>query len=201
MQSANFRRNLAQVYLSLIPFITTFFAFATDHIRYKIYLPVWILNACLMALAAWVLGAHVVKNNNVEKKHVAVAACFLLAPTSLTFVFFGMGAPPDTAKEWVATATEQQARFSILIISGILIACGLILLREKLKTTAGNFYSQFGFVAVIIFIPLFIFNMSFWHSFALETLRIKIASPEGKTPNGSDPLEARFGYYPLLRSC
>jgi len=191
MQSVNFRRNLAQIYLSLVPFAATFFAFVTGRISYEIYLPVWILNACLMAMAAWVLGAQVIKKNDAEKKHLAIAACFLIAPTMLTFIFFGMGAPPDTAKEWVATAVEQQARFSILIISGIMIACGLIVLREKLKTTKGNFYSQLGFAAVIIFIPLFIFNMSFWHSFALETLKIKIASDSGKTPEWFAPVRSQ----------
>lgn len=182
MQSTTFKRNAGQTYLSLVPFVATFLAFTTGHVSYKIYLPLWIINACLMIIAAWFLGAHVIKNNDTEKKHLAVVACLLLAPTLLTSIFGGMGVPPDTVKEWVTTATEQQVRFSFLIISGILIGFGLILLREKLKQTEGNFYAQLGFAAIIIALPVLVFNMSFWHSFAIETYKIKIASVSEKTP-------------------
>lgn len=182
MQSTTFKRNAGQIYLSLVPFVATFLAFATRHVSYKIYLPLWLINVCLMIIAAWFLGAHVIKNNDTEKKHLAVVACLLLAPTLLTSIFGGMGVPPDTVKEWVTTATEQQVRFSFLITSGILIGFGLILLREKLKQTEGKFYAQFGFAAIIIALPILVFNMSFWHSFALETYKIKIASVSEKTP-------------------
>ncbi|HEX7844248.1 MAG TPA: hypothetical protein VF476_00525 [Chitinophagaceae bacterium] len=188
MQLTIFKRNAGQIYLSLVPFVATFFAFATGHVSYKIYLPIWIINVCLMITAAWFLGARVIKNNDTEKKHLAVVACLLLAPTLLSSIFGGMGAPPDTVKEWVTTATEQQIRFSFLIISGILIGLGLILLREKLKQTKGNFYAQLGFAAIIIALPILVFNMSFWHSFALETYKIKIASVSEKTPEWFSPV-------------
>ncbi len=182
MQSTVFKRNIAQIYLSLVPFVVTILAFTTGHISYKIYLPIWIINICLMVVAAWFLGAHVIKNNDSEKRHLAIVACLMLAPTLLTSIFGGMGTPPGTIKEWVTTATEQQARFSLLIISGILICFGFILLRDKLRRTAGNFYAQIGFAAILIALPILIFNMSFWHSFAIETYKIKINSVSEKTP-------------------
>ncbi|MDN3657213.1 hypothetical protein QWZ08_16305 [Ferruginibacter paludis] len=183
MKSTTFKRNAAQIYLSLVPFVVTFLAFTTGHVSYKIYLPIWIINACLMITAAWFLGAHVVKKNDTEKKHLAIVACLLLAPTLLTSIFGGMGAPPDTIKEWVITATEQQVRFSFLILSGILIGFGLILLRDKLTGTGGNFYAQLGSAAIIIALPLLVFNMSFWHSLALEAFKLKVASASEKVPD------------------
>lgn len=188
MQSTVFKRNAGQIYLTLVPFVATILAFATGHVSYKIYLPLWIINICLMIIAAWFLGAHVIKNNDTEKRHLAIVGCLLLAPTLLTSIFGGMGAPPDTINEWVASATEQQVRFSFLIISGILICFGLILLREKLKGTPGNFYAQLGFAAILIVLPILIFNMSFWHSFALETYKIKINSVPEKFPEWFKPI-------------
>jgi hypothetical protein len=180
MQSTTFKRNAAEVYLSLVPVAATFFAFVTGHVSPGVYLPIWGLNAILMIIAAWILGANAIIKNDVEKKHLALAACMLLFPTLLAFVFFGMGAPPDTAKDWVDTATEQQARFAILIIGGIAIAFGLVLLRETLKTTQGDFYAHLGLAAILVALPLFLFNMSFWHSFALETYKIKLVAPDKK---------------------
>lgn len=178
MQEKDLKRNTAQIYLSLVPAAVTFFAFVTGHISPVIYLPIWGLNAILMIIAAWVLGANAINKNDLEKKHLALVACLLLFPTLLFSVFFGMGAPPDTVKGWVDTAAEQQARFTILIIGGIIIAFGLILLREILKRTQGDFYAHLGLAAILIAMPLFLFNMSFWHSFALETYKIKLAAPE-----------------------
>ena len=186
MQGKNLKRTLSQVYLSLVPVAATFFAFVTGHVSPGIYLSIWGLNAILMIIAAWVLGANAINKNDVEKKHLALAACLLLFPTLLAFVFFGMGAPPDTVKDWVDTATEQQARFTILIVGGIIITFGLVLLRETLKKTQGDFYAHLGLAAILIAMPLFLFNMSFWHSFALETYKIKLAAPE-KTLDWSIP--------------
>lgn len=178
MQEKNLKRTLSQVYLSLVPVAVTFFAFVTGHVSQGIYLPIWGLNIILMIIAAWILGANAINKNDVEKKHLALAACLLLFPTLLASVFFGMGAPPDTVKDWIDTATEQQARFTILIVAGIVITLGLVLLRETLKRTQGDFYAHLGLAAILIAMPLFLFNMSFWHSFALETYKIKLAAPE-----------------------
>ena len=188
MQPTEFKRNAGQLYLSLIPFAAAFFALVIGHVSYKIYLPIWIINVCLMTVAAWFLGAHVIKNSNAEKRLLAIVGCLLLAPTFLTSIFGGMGAPPDTIQEWVATATEQQVRFSFLIVSGIFICLGLTLLRERLKQTEGSVYAQLGFTAIIIAVPILIFNMSFWHSFALESFKIKIGSVAEKTPEWFIPI-------------
>jgi len=201
MQSTTFKKNAGQVYLSLVPFFATFFAFATGHISYKIYLPIWIINVLLMIMAAWFLGAHVIKNNDTEKKQLAIVGCFLLAPTLLTSIFGGMGVPPGTVKGWIETANEQQIRFSFLIISGILIVFGFTLLREKLKQTEGNFYAQLGFASIIIAVPILIYNMSFWHSFVLETYKIKLASVSQKTPEWVLPIVNQVWILSVVEVC
>lgn len=181
MLSESFKRNAGQVYLSLVPFVATLLAFVTGHVSYKIYLPVWMLNVCLMIVAAWYLGAHVIKRKDKENRNLAIVACILIAPTLFTSLIAGLGVPPETVSEWVTTGTEQQLRFSLLIISGILIGLGFILLREIIKKTAGNFLAQLGFGAIVIVVPILIFNMAFWHSFALEAYKIKLSSENGKT--------------------
>ena len=120
------KRNISLVYLSLVPFVTAVFGFGVGHISYTIYIPVWIVNVCVMVAAAWVLGLKVIKNNDTERKQLTLGSFFLIIPWILISIFFGFGPPPETAAEWVATAAEQQVRYSILIIAGVFIAFGFV---------------------------------------------------------------------------
>jgi hypothetical protein len=187
------KRYLSKVYLILVPILVAILGFGVAPISYKIYLPVWIINVCLMLLAAWVLGAPFIKSEDAEKKHTFVAALFLIAPVLLTSIFFGMGPPPFTPREYVATATEQQTRYSILIISGIFIALGCTLLRERLKRSGENLYSLLGFAAIIIATPLFIINMIFWASYLVEAFKTFSDVPSAKRPEWFLPVRSLFG--------
>lgn len=129
MQSKLIKRNVSQIYLTLVPFMTAIVAFINGRINYKIYLPIWLVHACLMVIAAWILGGHVLRSHDVEKKHLVIIASFLIVPWILLSIFFGMGPPPAKPAEWVATATEQQVRYSLLLISGVLITFGFTVLR------------------------------------------------------------------------
>ena len=104
-------------------------------------------------------------------------------------MFFGLGPPPETAAAWVTTATEQQARFIMLIIAGIFIVLGFAVLREKLKITAGGLYSLIGFTALMVAIPLFIFNMIFWSAYLPELFKIMTASRLEKSPEWFQPVK------------
>ena len=119
MESILLKRNVSQVYLSLVPFLVFAFALGVGYISYKIYLPVWIINVCLMLTASWTLGLHVIKNHDVEKKHLAIAAFFLIVPWILVSMFFGLGPPPETPAGWVETTTEQEIRYIMLVIAGV----------------------------------------------------------------------------------
>lgn len=182
------KRNLSQIYLSLVPVWSFIIAMAVGHISYKIYLPIWIINVSLMVIAAWILGLHVVRNQNEEKRQLAFGAFFLITPLLFISMFFGLGPPPETVAGWVSTATEQQIRFIMLIIAGVFVAMGFAVLREKLKNTAGSFYSAIGFTAMMVAIPLFIFNMIFWSAYLPELFRIMTASGLTKSPEWNHPL-------------
>jgi hypothetical protein len=198
MQPRIYKGNLGLVYLSLVPVITAILGFGIGHINYRIYLPCWILNVCLMVTAAWFLGLNVIRKNDLEKKHLAFGAFFLVIPWILVSIFFGFGPPPGNAKEWVATATEQQVRYSILVIAGVFIAFGFAVVRERLKNKGEFFYSLLGFLSIIIAIPLFIINMLFWGFFLTETFRILVASTSDKTPEWFMPVRSFFGLISIV---
>ena len=190
MQTNQLKRNVSQIYPALIPFLTFAIALSLGHSNYKIYLPIGIINACLMIIAAWILGAHVIKNHDAEKNQLIVIASFLVIPWILLSILSGLGLPPfDEPAEYVATATEQQVRYSFLLISGVLITFGFAVLRENLKKTGEDFYSWLGLIAIMIAIPLFIINMAFYNSFLLETFRIRMASASDKMPEWFTPIK------------
>ncbi|MBI1342142.1 MAG: hypothetical protein GC171_04305 [Terrimonas sp.] len=168
-------RNAAQVYLSIAPFVVILFVLATGRGSYYLpvwsmgfFLPIWIMNIILMIISAWFLGAYTIKNNDTEKKQLAFIACFLIAPFLFLSLVGGMGAPPESLKETLENVTRERIRYSFIITSGILMGIGLILLREKLRQTKGNFYAQLGYAAIVIALPVFIVVNSFWHTVSLS---------------------------------
>ncbi|MDB5147576.1 MAG: hypothetical protein JWQ57_1596, partial [Mucilaginibacter sp.] len=74
MKSLSFKQKFSLVYLCLVPLIVVAIGFGIGHVSYKIYLPVWIFNACLMITAAWNLGAHRLINGNREIKQQVITA-------------------------------------------------------------------------------------------------------------------------------
>ena len=199
MRSELYKRNLSQLYLTLVPILTVVFGLGVGYISYQIYLPVWLLNVVLMIVAAWVLGAHIIKTGDQEKKHIAACALFFIVPTMLSSMFAGLGAPPyENPKVWVSSATEQLTRYYFLLAMGVLIAFGYAILREKLKKTSGNYYSLLGFIAIQIAIPMYLIDMSFWGFYLTKLYRIMAASPIGKTPEWVLPLRNQFFYINMM---
>jgi hypothetical protein len=192
MNSKIFNRKASRIYLLLVPLLVVIFGFGIGKISYTFYLPIWIINVCLMVASAWILGLHVNNKKN-EMRHLALGAFFLIVPWILISMFFGLGPPPETPAGWVETASEQQIRYFMLFVAGVFIASGFALLREKLKTEGENFYSLLGFVAIIIAIPLFIVNMLFWGFSLTELFKILVASNTENLPEWSKPIRALFG--------
>ena len=185
-------RNTGRIYLLLVPLLVTVFGFRIGKTNYTFYLPIWIINVSLMVMASWILGLHVI-NKKTEKTHLATGAFFLIVPWILVSMFFGLGPPPDTATGWVATATEQQVRYSMLTVAGVFIALGFTLLKEKLKNEGENYYSLLGFVVIIIAIPLFILDMLFWGFSLTESFKILVSSKTEKFSEWFNPLRSLFG--------
>ena len=192
MEPVKLKQKIAYLYLSIVPFLTAALGFGVGHISYKIYLPVWIINVILMLASAWVLGLHFIRKADKEKKQHAFTGFALMIPWILLSVLFGFGALPETISAWVASATEQQIRYSILVIAGVFIALGFALLKEKLATTEGGFYATMGFTAVMIAIPLFIINMIFWGFYLTEFFTILTKEGLEKMPEWSAPVRKLF---------
>ena len=192
MRKDSLKRRIGQIYLSLVPVWITILGFAIGYISYKIYLPIWILNMCFMVIAAWILGLHIIRSSDTERKQLAVGAFFLIVPYLLISMFFGLGPPPDTAVQWVATSTEQEIRYIMLIIAGVFIALGFAVIKERLKNTKGSFYSNLGFSAILVAIPLFILNMIFWSAYLPGLFKIITASGLEKSPEWFHPIRDMF---------
>lgn len=193
MQTNQLKRNVSQIYLTLIPFLTFIIGLSFGHSNYKIYLPLVIINACVMVIAVWILGAYTIRNHDAEKKQLIVIASLLIIPWILLSILSGLGPPPfDNPAEYVATGTEQQVRYCFLLIGGVLITFGFAVLRENLKKTGEYFYSWLGLIAIMIAIPLFIVNMAFYNSFILETFRIQVASASEKMPEWFVPFKSQM---------
>lgn len=192
MKSFSFKQKLSLVYLCLVPLIVVAIGFGIGHVSYKIYLPVWIVNACLMITAAWNLDAHRLSNGNNQTKQQVITALLLFAPWLLFSIFAGMGPPPATLQGWVETAAEQQIRYTILIAGGILLALGAALLKVKLQAAGENLYSAMASTAINLALPLFIINMAFWGYYLTDAFRVFMQLGVTKRPDLHGPLKSLF---------
>lgn len=192
MKSLTFKQKLSLVYLCLVPLVVMAIGFGMGHISYKIYLPVWIVNACFMITAIWNLGARNFSSDNRETKHQVVTALMLFMPWLFFSIFAGMGPPPATLQGWVNSAAEQQIRYTILIAGGILFALGSALLKVKLQAAGENLYSVMASAAINLSLPLFIINMAFWGYYLTDAFRVFIQSGVSKRPDLHGPIKSLF---------
>lgn len=180
-------------YLLLVPVVAAAIGFGVGHVSVKIYLPLWLLNVVLMTIASWSLGLRVIQQRNDEESKLVKTAFFLIVPWILLSMLAGMGPPPDTAAEWTATSTEQQARYFMLVICGVFIAFGFSGLSDFLRKKGENFYSQLALNAIIIAIPLFIINMLYWGFYLTEFFKIQTATNATSLPDWFITARQLFG--------
>jgi hypothetical protein len=192
MKSLSFKQKLSLVYLCMVPLIVVAIGFGVGHVSYKIYLPVWVVNACLMITAVWNLVAHRLSSGNRDIKHQVITPLLLFAPWLLFSIFAGMGPPPATLQGWVNTAAEQQIRYTILIAGGILFALGSSLLKVKLQAAGENLYSVMASAAISLAMPLFIINMAFWGYYLTDAFRVFIQLGVTKRPDWYEPVKSLF---------
>lgn len=181
------------IYLLLVPFIASGLGFGVGHVSYKIYLPIWILNTVLMAMATWTLGLHIIQEKYEEEKKLATTTFFLIIPWILISMFAGLGPPPETASDWTDSATEQQVRYFMLVICGVFIAFGFVGLRDKIKIKGESFYSLLSMTAIFIAIPLFVINMLYWGFYLTELFKIQTTTNSTKFPDWFLPIRQLFG--------
>jgi len=193
IKKTNAAKLASYVYLLLVPIIASGLGFGVGHVSYKIYLPIWLLNTVLMSLASWTLGLHITQIKNSEETDLSKSAFFLIIPWILISMFAGLGPPPETAAEWTATATEQQVRYFMLVISGVSIAFGFAGLRDRIKAEGEHFYSSLGLTAILIAIPLFIINMLYWGFYLTELFKIQTTANSTGFPDWFSPIRQTFG--------
>jgi hypothetical protein len=87
---------------------------------------------------------------------------------------------------------EQQIRYYILILGGVVAALGVCLLTDRLKKAGEGTYSQLGFVAFLIAIPLFVLNMAFWGCYLVEAFKTFAGLPPGQRPEWYVPTRELF---------
>lgn len=158
MALKNSLKKISFVYLLSVPILVTALAFIIGHVNYRIYLPIWLLNAVLMAMAALTL---LKMQGELSTKTVL----FFIFPWMLFAIFGGMGPPPETAGEWALQANEQILRYSLLIIGGISMLIGFYNFNKVLRNTSGVRYANLGNILIKIALPLFILNMAYWGYF------------------------------------
>lgn len=192
MNSTKFKRKVSLIYLMTVPIVGFLLAFGIGHSNYKIYFPLWLLNVVIMVSACWILGLNVIKKNDPKNSLFAKGAFFLIASFILISIFAGIGTPPETISEWLETEMEQKIRYFILVISGVFIAFGFVLLRERLKQDGENFYSLLAWTSISIAIPLFILDMLYWGFFLPELFKIQINSGIETKPEWFLPIRQHF---------
>ncbi|MDN3581544.1 hypothetical protein [Mucilaginibacter flavus] len=187
-----FKQKLSLFYLWLVPLATFAIGFGIGQVSSSVFVPAWVLNACLMLTAAYNLGVRRLWSNGERGKQQAITALLLFTPWLMFSMFAGMGRPPLTLQGWVDTAAEQQTRFSILIAGGILLLLGAALLKTRLQAKGENLYSVLAFTAVSIAIPLFIINMAFWGFYLTDAFRAFVTNPGAKRPDLYVPEKSLF---------
>ena len=108
------------------------------------------------------------------------------------FNFRRYGSPANYYGRWLATSTEQQARYTILICGGIIILMGFALLKIKLQSQGERLYSTLGLTVLSVAIPLFILNMIFWGYYLTDVFRYLVKLPQDKRPEWYPPIKTLF---------
>ncbi len=196
MQRISTVRRISQIFLWLVPFaFGPLLVFVYRRSQSRSYLIGGAVQAGVMLLAAWVLGASVVRKRSGEQRWLALAGLLLIAPVALISVFAGLGPPPREPERWLATAVDQEIRYTLLLFAGLFAAGGFAVLRECLRQAGERIYSALGFAAIIISTALFVLYIT-GDTVVLEALRQRAAS--GKMPEWYAPLRNHFTLVALV---
>ena len=197
MQRISTVRRICQIFLWLYPFVfAPLLLFIYRGSQSRSYLIGGAVQAGAMLLAAWVLGASDARKGSQEQKWLALAGLLLIAPMALTALFVGLGPPPEEPERWLATAADQEIRYTLLLFAGLFVAGGFAVLRESLRQAGERIYSGLGFAAIIISTVLFVFYITSFTTVVLVALRQWAAS--GKMPEWIAPLSRQSAIVGLV---
>jgi len=147
-------------YLISVPFVTLLLGFGVGHVNWQWYVPGWLINILIMALAMRQLLRSRLFGNPLSN----FTALLLIVPWIIFPLFAGMGRPPQTIRGWLDLEGEQHTRFNLLILGGILAYLGTALLYQLLQHKE-KIFATLGLALMTLAIPLFLINMAYWGSF------------------------------------
>ncbi|MFB0497343.1 hypothetical protein ABID99_003580 [Mucilaginibacter sp. OAE612] len=153
-------QKVSLTYLFSVPFLTFLLGFGVGHVNWQWYVPAWLINILIMALAMRQLP----RSHPSGSRLAIVTALLLIAPWIIFPLFAGMGRPPQTIQGWLDLEGEQHTRFNLLILGGILAYLGTTSLYQLLQHKEKTF-AALGLALMTLAIPLFLINMAYWGSF------------------------------------
>ena len=153
-------RRVSHVFLCLVPFLC-FVVVGVRAFRVPgVYQAAGVAYFAAIALAAWTLGARVIRTDAQDRRLLALAGILLVTPFALVaLLWVGLGGP------WQASPTENQMRYLVLMVMATGVTGGFVVLREALSEAGERFYATLGFAAIILSGPLYLI----WNTFAFAT--------------------------------
>jgi hypothetical protein len=150
-------RRVSYVFLCIVPFLS----FVVGGVRAfripGVYQAVGVAYFAAIAIAAWTLGARIIRAGAQDRRLLGSAGTLLVIPFALVaLLWVGIGGP------WQATVAENQMRYLVLIVMATAIAGGFVVLREALSQAGERFYATLGFAAIMLSGPLYLI----WNTFA-----------------------------------
>lgn len=149
-----------------------------------VYYSLVAVQICVICIAAWKLGASTVCAEEERRRCIAVAGALLIMPWVLFSGLAGFGPP------WLATAAENQLRYLVLLINAMVVAGGLIVLKEALSEAGEHFYSPLGFAAILLATPLYLI----WATILLYEWSAKVRIGSEPLPPGLSTMSDMSDY-------
>lgn len=139
---------------------------------------------CVLCTSAWNVGASAVGAEAASRRCIAVAGALLIMPWVLFSWLAGFGPP------WLATAAENELRYLVLLINVMVVAGGLIVLKEALSAAGEHVYSSLGLAAILLATPLYLI----WATILLYEWSAKVRIGSEPLPPGLIMMSAMSDY-------
>jgi hypothetical protein len=194
-------RQIAYVYLCIVPLIAFILAFALGHVSPSVYVPGWIVHSTLMVFAVWLLGGRYATRTNERSLRFALAAMVFVLPWVLATIFAGMGPPPFNIAGWAELSGEQQFRFGILVVCALSIAAAYSLLYKLANDNREELYSMLALTGILLAVPLFIGVMAFWGALFTDTAIIISKTNPPVSPEWLAPMRHTIDFITTIETC
>jgi len=187
------RLRAIQFILWLLPFVPlTSLAYHYDGLN--MYMIACVIQAVLIAIAAWALGLGAARRGLTQQRVLGAAAALLVASGAIISLGWNMG-PPPAGDQFLATRLDQQFRYTALLIGALIALGGLTVLRSSLDQAGDRVWSSLGHTTMLLSTLLFaVVNAALQIGF--EAVRQE--SSTGREPNWVEPFRNYFVYLTIV---